>query len=42
MIAVYRQPDPAAGRELMVKLIESLSAGVRLALRWRQEKASCG
>ena len=28
MIAAYRQPDPAAGRELMVKLIESLSAGV--------------
>src|SRR5262249_32060708 len=24
----YRHPDPAAGRELMVKLIESLSAGV--------------
>ena len=28
MIAAYRHPDPAAGRELMVKLIESLSAGV--------------
>jgi hypothetical protein len=28
MIAAYWQPDPAAGRELMVKLIESLSAGV--------------
>jgi hypothetical protein len=27
MIAAYRHPDPAAGRELMVKLIESLSAG---------------
>jgi hypothetical protein len=26
MIAAYRHPDPAAGRELMVKLIESLSA----------------
>ena len=28
MIAAYRHPDPAAGRELTVKLIESLSAGV--------------
>jgi transposase len=28
MIAAYRHPDPAAGHELMVKLIESLSAGV--------------
>jgi transposase len=28
MIAAYRHPDPAAGRELIVKLIESLSAGV--------------
>jgi transposase len=28
MIAAYRHPDPAGGRELMVKLIESLSAGV--------------
>jgi transposase len=28
MIAAYRHPDPAAGRELVVKLIESLSAGV--------------
>jgi hypothetical protein len=28
MIAAYRHPDPAASRELMVKLIESLSAGV--------------
>ena len=28
MIAAYRHPDPAAGRELMVELIESLSAGV--------------
>jgi Transposase len=28
MIAAYRHPDPAAGRERMVKLIESLSAGV--------------
>ena len=28
MIAAYQHPDPAAGRELMVKLIESLSAGV--------------
>ena len=28
MIAAYRHADPAAGRELMVKLIESLSAGV--------------
>jgi hypothetical protein len=28
MIAAYRHPEPAAGRELMVKLIESLSAGV--------------
>jgi Transposase len=28
MIAAYRHPDPAAGRELMVKLIDSLSAGV--------------
>jgi hypothetical protein len=28
MIAAYRHPDSAAGRELMVKLIESLSAGV--------------
>jgi len=28
MIAAYPHPDPAAGRELMVKLIESLSAGV--------------
>ena len=27
-VAAYRHPDPAAGRELMVKLIESLSAGV--------------
>src|SRR4030095_12439454 len=27
MIAAYRHPDPAAGRELMVKLIESLRAG---------------
>jgi transposase len=29
MIAARRHPDPAAGRELLVKLIESLSAGVR-------------
>ena len=28
MIAAYRHPDPGAGRELMVKLIESISAGV--------------
>jgi hypothetical protein len=28
MIAAFRHPDPAPGRELMVKLIESLSAGV--------------
>ena len=28
MIGAYRHSDPAAGRELMVKLIESLSAGV--------------
>jgi len=28
MIAAYRHPDPAAGRELMVKLIDSLSACV--------------
>ena len=28
MIAAYRHADPAAGRELVVKLIESLSAGV--------------
>jgi hypothetical protein len=28
MIAAYRHPDPAAGREPMVKLIGSLSAGV--------------
>jgi hypothetical protein len=28
MIAATRHPDPAAGCELMVKLIESLSAGV--------------
>ena len=28
MVAAYRHPDPAAGRELMVKLIQSLSAGV--------------
>jgi len=28
MIAAYWHPDPAAGRELRVKLIESLSAGV--------------
>jgi hypothetical protein len=28
MIAAYRHPEPAAGRELMVKPYESLSAGV--------------
>jgi transposase len=32
MVAAYRHPDPAAGRELMVKLIESFSAGVRRPL----------
>jgi hypothetical protein len=34
MIAAYRQPDPAAGRELMVKLIESLGAEVRVWQFW--------
>jgi hypothetical protein len=45
MIAAYRHPDPAAGRELMVKLIESLSAGVVGYLgdqRWKTLRTSCG
>ena len=37
MIA-YRHPDPAAGRELMVTLIESLSAGV--PGRWPRSPSS--
>jgi transposase len=32
MIAAYREPDRARGRELMVQLIESLSQGVPAAL----------
>jgi hypothetical protein len=32
MIAAYREPDRAKGRELMVKLIGSISAGVPKAL----------
>jgi len=32
MIAAYREPDRARGRELMVELIESLSQGVPAAL----------
>jgi transposase len=32
MIAAYRHPDRATGRELMVKLIESISSGVPAAL----------
>ena len=32
MIAAYREPDRTKGRELMVKLIESLSAGIPKAL----------
>ena len=32
MIAAYREPDRARGRELMVQLIESLSQGVPTAL----------
>jgi len=32
MIAAYREPDRAKGRELMTKLIESLSHGVPAAL----------
>lgn len=32
MIAAYRQPDRSKGRELMVKLIESISHGVPAAL----------
>jgi hypothetical protein len=38
MIAAYRHPDPAAGRELMVKLIESLSARPQAAGRDRQAR----
>lgn len=32
MIAAYREPDRSKGRELMVKLIESVSQGVPSAL----------
>jgi hypothetical protein len=32
LTAAYRHPDPAVGRELMVKLVESLSAGVPMPL----------
>jgi hypothetical protein len=32
MIAAYREPDRARGRELMAQLIESLSQGVPAAL----------
>ena len=32
MIAAYREPDRAKGRELMVKLIESITSGVPQAL----------
>jgi transposase len=32
MILAYREPDPGGGRELMVKLIESVSTGVPKAL----------
>jgi transposase len=32
MIAAYREPDRARGRELMVQLIESLNQGVPAAL----------
>jgi hypothetical protein len=33
MIAAYREPDPTQGRELMQRLIESVSQGVPGALR---------
>lgn len=32
MITAYREPDRAKGRELMVRLIDSISAGVPKAL----------
>jgi transposase len=33
MIGAYRQPDRATGRDLMIKLIESIGQGVPAALR---------
>ena len=33
MVAAYRQPDRAAGKQLMIELIYTVSAGVPAALR---------